>query len=142
MVETIIHHNQILAIIIFKDFSMGEGVHFFTPDEFSQQLGYIHHPAGKIIQPHLHKIQMRQISYTQEVLVIKRGKIRVDFFDDNRQFIKSRTLTSGDLILLASGGHGFETLEEVEMIEIKQGPYSGECDKERFDCSETMGDLQ
>ena len=35
--------------------------------------------------------------------------------------------------MLVSGGHGFKVLEEVEMIEVKQGPYYGEQDKVRFE---------
>ena len=45
----------------------------------------------------------------------------------------STILRTGDVILLASGGHGFEVLEELEMYEIKQGPYIGEDDKTRFE---------
>ena len=66
-------------------------------------------------------------------MAIKKGKLRVDFYDDNQTYIKSHILESGDVILLATGGHGFEVLEEVEMIEVKQGPYAGELDKTRFE---------
>ena len=44
----------------------------------------------------------------------------------------SRVLGPGDVILLISGGHGFEVLEELNMVEVKQGPYAGETDKTRF----------
>jgi len=92
----------------------------------------MHHPAGKIIEPHVHNPVPREVHYTQEVLFIKRGKIRVDFYDAQQNYLESRTLESGDVILLATGGHGFEVLEEIEMIEVKQGPYAGEVDKTRF----------
>ncbi|GAM09922.1 hypothetical protein OR1_02204 [Geobacter sp. OR-1] len=108
------------------------GCSFFTPVNYSQQLAYMHHPVGKIIESHLHEPVPREVIYTQEVLLVKRGKLRVDFYDDSQRFLESRILSGGDVILLASGGHGFEVLEEVEMIEVKQGPYAGDQDKTRF----------
>lgn len=130
-VEYIKHKDQVLAIIIRHRFSK-RGIEFFTPDEFSQQLGYMSHPAGKIIEPHFHNPVERNVVYTQEVLYIKRGKIKVNFYDDQKHFLYDRLLESGDVILLANGGHGFEVIEEIEMIEIKQGPYQGDSDKTRF----------
>jgi hypothetical protein len=91
------------------------------------------HPAGKIIDPHIHNPVSRNVQYTQEVLFIKRGRLRVDFYDNDQRYIESRILQGGDVILLATGGHGFEVLEEIEMIEVKQGPYQGDNDKTRFD---------
>ncbi|NMC31923.1 MAG: hypothetical protein GYA36_05605 [Veillonellaceae bacterium] len=132
MFEQIVSSDKIVAIII-RNQVTDQGVHFLTPDDFSQQLAYMHHPAGKVIPPHIHNLVPRQVHYTQEVLFIKRGKLRVDFYDDNREYLESRVLQAGEAILLASGGHGFEVLEEVEMIEVKQGPYSGELDKTRFE---------
>ena len=123
---------NILAIIIKYNFNK-EGIHFCTPDDYSQQLAYMHHPQGKIIQPHVHNSSRREVYYTQEVLFIKNGKLRVDFFDVEKHYLESYILEPGDVILLASGGHGFEVLEELEMIEVKQGPYVGEQDKTRFD---------
>jgi mannose-6-phosphate isomerase-like protein (cupin superfamily) len=130
--EIITHNNEILAIIIRKDFEQ-PGIHFFTPQGFSQQLAYMRHPAGKVIQPHVHNPVHRDVLYTQEVLFIKRGKLRVDLYDTRQTYLESRIMGPGDVILLAQGGHGFEVLEEVEMIEVKQGPYAGEEDKTKFD---------
>jgi hypothetical protein len=131
MIEQIMDNGDILAIIIRRDFSK-PGIHFFTPDDFSQQLAYMNHPAGKVIQPHVHNPVPREVRYTQEVLVLKRGLLRVDFYDQQQKYLESRTLEPGDIILLAAGGHGFEALEEIEMVEVKQGPYSGDMDKTRF----------
>ena len=130
--ELIKKRDKMLAIIIRSDFQC-EGVDFITPNELSQQLAYMHHPEGRQIYPHIHNAVFRNVVYTQEVLFIKKGKIRVDFYDDYKEYLSSTILTEGDTILLASGGHGFKVLEEVEMIEVKQGPYSGELDKTRFE---------
>lgn len=131
MIEEIRDKGQLLAIIIRNEFDK-PGISFVTPNDFSQQLAYMHHPAGKIIEPHVHNPVKREISYTQEVLLIKRGRLRVDFYTDAREYLHSRVLKAGDVILLATAGHGFEVLEEVQMFEVKQGPYAGEMDKTRF----------
>ena len=132
MLETIEENGFVFAKILYHDFQT-PGIHFFTPPTYSQQLGYMHHPKGKLIQPHVHLPVPRTVDYTNEVLLIKSGKVRVDFFDSNDTFFTSRELSQGDVILLIQGGHGFEALEELEMIEIKQGPYAGDHDKRRFD---------
>ena len=131
MIEQITCQNQLLAIIVSYQFNQ-PGIHFFTPNELSQQLAYMRHPIGKVIQPHVHNPVIREVTYTQEVLFIKNGKLRVDFYNDQQEYLDSRILEAGDVILLVTGGHGFEVLEEIEMIEVKQGPYVGEQDKTRF----------
>lgn len=123
--------NKIIAIIIKSNY-ICDGVDFITPNEFSQQLAYMHHPTGKVIDAHVHNLVHRNVVLTQEVLFIKKGKLRVDFYDDYEDYLESAVLETGDVILLVSGGHGFTVLEEVEMIEVKQGPYSGDKDKVRF----------
>lgn len=131
MIEKVVFDNRVYAIIIRNDFHE-DGIHFLTEDDYSQQLAYMHHPEGKIIEAHVHNHEERSIVLTQEVLVIKKGILRVDFYNDEFSYLESILLYAGDIILLASGGHGFEVLEEVEMVEIKQGPYLGERDKTRF----------
>lgn len=131
MIEKIYQKDHLLAIIISHAFSE-PGVHFFTPNDLSQQLAFMRHPSGKEIAPHLHNPVPREVHFTQEVLFLRRGRLRVDFYDDDRNYLECRILEAGDVILLASGGHGFEVLEEVEMIEVKQGPYAGDADKTRF----------
>jgi len=132
MVEYIKNNEQLLAIILKSSFKE-EGIHFFTPNELSQQLAYMKHPSGKKIDPHVHNPVKREVQFTQEVLFLKKGKLRVDFYDDDQNYLESRVLNDGDIILLSTGGHGFEVLEEIEMIEVKQGPYAGEGDKTRFE---------
>ena len=130
-VKHIIHNGKPMAIIIRTDFNR-DGIEFFTPHDFSQQLAYMKRPKDYVIPPHVHNLVSREIKYTQEVLFIKSGKVRIDFYDDNKKYLESCILTKGDVILLACGGHGLEMLEESEIIEVKQGPYAGESDKTRF----------
>jgi len=131
MIEQIIHNSQLLAIIIYANYSE-PGVNFLTPDNFSQQLAFMKHPQGKEILPHVHNPVAREVHFTKEVLVIKKGKLRVDFYTDQQVYIESRVLAEHDVILLSEGGHGFKVIEDLEMIEIKHGPYAGEQDKTRF----------
>ena len=131
-VEEIRSGQQVIAIIICSDFKK-DGVEFFTPAAFSQQLGYMKHQGGHKIQEHIHRLKSREVKYTQETLFVRSGRVRVDFYADDRAYLTSREIKTGDVILLASGGHGFEFLEETEMIEVKQGPYSSDEDKVRFE---------
>ena len=131
MITEIKINNELMALIIPAGYK-ADGIEFFTPSSFSQQLAYMHHPQGKQIEPHLHNPVRRNITYTQEVLFIRKGRLRVDFYSVEQEYLESHVLEAGDVILLVSGGHGFEVLEEVEMIEVKQGPFVGEQDKTRF----------
>lgn len=131
MIETIRNGEIVLAVHLRRDYQQ-EGIQFFTPDDFSQQLAYMHRPQGYVIPPHVHNLVVREVCYTKEVLFIKSGRVRVDFYDETQHYLESRILEAGDVILLAQGGHGFEMLEASEMIEVKQGPYAGEADKTRF----------
>jgi hypothetical protein len=132
MVEKIYHKDVLLSIIIRAGFEIN-GIEFFTPDDFSQQLAYMKRPKDYAIPPHVHNIVKREVQFTKEVLIIKKGKVRVDFYDDDKNYLESSIVGKGDVILLAFGGHGFEMMEESEIIEVKQGPYVGELDKVKFE---------
>jgi len=131
MPEIVRYNGEILAIFIRHEPSL-EGINFITPSSFSQQVAQMRHPAGKTIAPHIHNHVVREVVITQEVLIIKSGKLRVDLYDDQRNYVESRIIGAGDAVLLASGGHGFKILEDIDMIEVKQGPHVGETDKTRF----------
>lgn len=131
MIEEVHYQTEVLAIIVRRDFHK-EGIHFFTSNDLSQQLAYMSHPTGKEIQPHVHKKVQREVHFTQETLFIRKGKLKVDFYSVDQEYLESRILKSGDVILLIKGGHGFEVLEDLEMFEVKQGPYAGDADKIKF----------
>jgi mannose-6-phosphate isomerase-like protein (cupin superfamily) len=131
MIERVSFDGVDFAIIVRSGFNE-PGIHFFTPGEFSQQLGYMRHPAGHVIEPHIHNEVHRSVHFTREVLFVRRGRLRVDFYTDDGNYLESRELEAGDVILLAAGGRGFKVLEEIEMIEVKQGPYIGDADKTRI----------
>jgi hypothetical protein len=132
MIERIYAGDTELALIIRRSFHK-EGIEFFTPTGYSQQIGYMNRPGGYLIPPHVHNPVPREVQFTKEVLFIRSGRVRVDFYSDAQEYLESTILETGDVILLAFGGHGFEMLEPTEMIEVKQGPYAGESDKTRFE---------
>ena len=131
MIQKIVKNKEVLAIILRANYR-SEGIKFFTPNEYSQQLGYMNRSKGYKIPPHIHNKVRRSVEFTNEVLLVKTGKVRVDFYDENKSYFKSELLHKGDVILLVKGGHGFEMIEKSEMIEIKQGPYLDDADKTHF----------
>lgn len=132
MIERIEHEDKELALIIRSSYR-NDGIEFFTPSTYSQQIGYMNRPAGYVIPPHVHNPVVRAVHYTKEVLFIKSGRLRVDFYSEAQDYLESTVLEAGDVILLAYGGHGFEMLAPTEIIEVKQGPYAGDQDKTRFE---------
>lgn len=132
MIENILHCDKTLAIIVRAAYR-SQGIDFLTPDDYSLQLAYMSRPDGYQIQPHVHRLVERNTLHTQEVLFLRKGKLRVDFYDNEKNYLMSRVLYEGDVILLATGGHGFEATEPVEIIEVKQGPYAKDMDKIRFE---------
>jgi len=130
-IETIVDGLEPIALIIRADYD-AEGLHFFTPGSLSQQVAYMRHPKNKVIEPHVHNLVVRQVLYTQEVLLVREGLVEVSLYNGGKEFLTSRVLKTGDLILLCGGGHSLKMLEETSMIEIKQGPYAGDSDKTRF----------
>jgi mannose-6-phosphate isomerase-like protein (cupin superfamily) len=131
MVEQIVNDGVGLATIL-RASTVVEGIRFYTDSDATLQVGHMKRPLGYVITPHVHRPVERSVSYTQEVLFIKQGRVRVDFYDEQQRFLESRELGAGDVVLLARGGHGFVMLDECEIIEVKQGPYVGESDKARF----------
>src|SRR3989338_8008797 len=109
MIEKIIHNNIVIAIIIRKDYKQ-EGIQFLSPQEYSLQLGYMTRPKGYQISPHIHNSVQRNTVGTQEVLFIKNGKVRIDFYSFEQLLLESRQLSAGDIILLAGAGHGIEVI--------------------------------
>jgi hypothetical protein len=108
------------------------GVEFLTPDNFGQQLALMQRPKGERIQPHIHLPVNRELNGTQEVIIMKSGRMRVDYYESTREYVGSTVLEAGDIALMNSGGHGFELLEDSVFIEVKQGPFVEGKDKVRF----------
>ena len=128
MIERIGDGTTEYAIVI-RNSHTAEGIQFFTPDDYSQQLAYMNRPKDYVIEPHRHNKVPRNVEYTQEVLFIRKGRVRVNFYDDDNVYVANVELSTGDVVLMVAGGHGIEMLESTEIIEVKQGPFLGDKDK-------------
>ena len=133
MMEKIFYKKKLLALIVKGKYRNKKGITFFTPKESTQQFGYMRHKKEYIIKPHLHKKRLTKILYTTEIILILKGKLRVDFYNLKKKYLFSRVIKEKDIIMLVHGGHGFKVLKNVEMIEIKQGPYILSRDKIKFE---------
>ena len=132
MIEKIYHKKKLYALIVRAKFRKKKGISFFTPNETNQQFGYMKHDKGHLIKPHKHKKRTTKIFYTTEVIIIFKGSLRVDFYDQKQKYLFSKVIKDKDIIMLVHGGHGFKVLKKIEMLEVKQGPYSIEKDKVKF----------
>lgn len=123
--------DTLLAIII-RVAAQPTGIQFVTDDESTHQLGILRWPQGHTIDAHVHNPLSRTIDSTQEILFVRSGRVRMDLYDSGRVYQCSSELGTGDVVFLVAGGHGFEILEDADIIEVKQGPYLGEGEKTRF----------
>ena len=112
-----------------------EATRFFTSDDSSFQAGFVVYPAGGRVQAHVHLPVVRQVVGTSELLVVRSGRCIVDIYADDRRLVASREMRPGDAVLSVGGGHGFRMLEDTVLLEVKQGPYGGLAEKERFDAA-------
>jgi hypothetical protein len=132
MIENVKFKKKLLAIIVRKNFRNKKGISFFTPNNLNLQCGYMKHKKEYFIQPHKHQRRKNKIFYTSEVILLLKGKLRVDFYKNKKKYLFSKIINSHDILMLITGMHGFKTLSPIEMIEIKQGPYSVYKDKVKF----------
>lgn len=132
MIENISHKKKIIAKIIRSNYQKKSGITFFTKNSLSQQVAFMSHPKKYIIQPHIHKRNLKKIYDTCEVLIILSGKLKVNFYNNKKKFLLSKTLSKNDIIILLSAGHGFEIIKNCKFIEVKQGPYNAKKDKLKF----------
>ena len=133
MIEKILYKNKLFALIVRGKFRKKKGINFFTPKNSTQQFGYMKHNKNHIIEPHRHNKRLTRILNTTEVILLLKGILRVDFYDDKKKYLFSKIIKEKDIIMTVHGGHGFKVLKNVEMVEVKQGPYSLEKDKIKFD---------
>ena len=132
MIEKILHKKKLFALIVRRQFRKKSGINFFTSKEATQQFGFMKHKKNHIIKPHKHNKRLTRILRTTEVILLLKGTLRVDFYNDKKSYLFSKIINEGDIIMLVHGGHGFKILKNAEMIEVKQGPYSLASDKIKF----------
>ena len=132
MIEKIKHKKNLYALIVRKEYRKKKGINFFTSKEDTQQFGYMKHKKNHVIMPHRHNKRLTKVLTTTEVILLFKGMLRVDFYNEKKFYLFSKKLYAGDIIMLVNGGHGFKVLKDVEMLEVKQGPYNLATDKVKF----------
>jgi mannose-6-phosphate isomerase-like protein (cupin superfamily) len=132
MIQKITYKNEVLALIIKNKYIKKKGINFFTNNKLSQQVAYMNHKKGHVIQPHIHKKRLKKIYDTSEVLIILDGTMRVDFYDNKKKYLFNRKLIKNDIIILLKFGHGFKIDKNCKFIEVKQGPFDPKRDKFKF----------
>tara|TARA_B100000941_G_C28506638_1_gene557793 strand:- start:2340 stop:2774 length:435 start_codon:yes stop_codon:yes gene_type:complete len=132
MIEKIKYKKKLFALIVRGKYRGKKGISFFTDNKAIQQFGYMNHKTNHIIKPHLHKKQTRKLLHTSEVILILKGVLRVDFYNNKKIYLFSKFLKEKDIIMLVHGAHGFKVIKNVQMLEIKQGPYINKLDKVKF----------
>ena len=132
MIEKVLHKKKLFALIVRKQFRKKSGINFFTDNSATQQFGYMKHKKNHLIMPHKHNKRLTKILITTEVIILFKGILRVDFYNNKKKYLFRRKIYAGDIIMLVNGGHGFKVLKDIEMIEVKQGPYSLSTDKIKF----------
>ena len=133
MIKEIIHKNKLYALVIKETYQDKKGISFFTKNADNQQIGFMSHPKNYLIKPHKHQKRETKIFITSEVIILQKGKLRVDFYDTKKKYLFSIIVKKNQIIMLVHGGHGFKVLEPVKMLEIKQGPFVSNKDKIKFD---------
>jgi quercetin dioxygenase-like cupin family protein len=129
--EAILDGSKLLCLIIRAEPTPGRTTFYTSPDS-NLQVGKIVYPRGGEIPRHTHRQVTRTVCETSEVLVVQKGRMIIDVYDDSYALVESREMARGDVVILLAGGHGFRLLEDTVLLEVKQGPYSGLQEKDRF----------
>lgn len=130
-IESIEHEGQVIGLIV-RSGAAPAATKFLTSSEDNLQLGYVVYPSGGEIQRHIHLPLGRHLTGTSEVVIVKQGRCEIDFYTEDKQLLTTREISEGDVMLLLRGGHGFRMSEDTVLFEVKQGPYTGLEEKERF----------
>ena len=134
MIEEVIKDNTNNVIIakIYRNSVWPDNLNFYTKDEDFVQVSTWNYNQGKHLKAHKHKVAERMSNRTQEVVFVKSGKMSASFFTDTNEFIDKIIVSAGDFLIIFSGGHSYDILEDkTQILEIKNGPYLGlEKDKE------------
>jgi hypothetical protein len=132
-IENIVYNKRVIAMIITKSNLNNRKKYFFpTLKYFPLQVGFMNHKKGFDIRPHYHNKNVRKIKTISEVLLVKKGILRVDFYGNVNKYLFSKFIHKNDILILLSSGHGFKVIKDCSLIEIKQGPYIKTKDKKHF----------
>ena len=109
----------------------GDSTQFFTEIQDLLQIGYIVFKKNYKVQAHRHRMRQGTHGYA-EVLYVLEGKVKYEIFDYRNisKSVSSGVAMEGDVLFIGRVSHRFVALGNVRLLEIKQGPYPQEGDKE------------
>lgn len=131
LTEQIVGADALIALVIRADAEPPETT-FVTDPNANLQVGFIVYPEEGQVARHMHRPPTRMVEHTSEALLLRSGRCVAELFDTDGTFLREVELGQGDVLVLFAGGHGFRMTEDTVMLEIKQGPYAGVEEKERF----------
>jgi hypothetical protein len=131
-IEEIRGDEVVLAYVIHAA-ATASATSFITPDEATFQAGFVVYPSGGEVVPHIHLPIERAVIGTSELLLVRTGRCYVDIYSGDKDLVATRELVAGDAVLCLVGGHGFRMIEDTVLLEVKQGPFTGGVEKERFE---------
>lgn len=124
MIE-VIEHQGVRYAEVLRAGATVQSTRFFSPPQSSLQFGLLAHGAGFVEPAHVHHPVKREIGDLQQMFVVQKGVVAVDFFEADGRKIAEVTLKAGDGILLVDGAHSVRVLEDMQCISVKQGPFLG-----------------
>lgn len=131
--EVIEHEGKRYAEIIWAGTTVEKSV-FFSPAGSSFQFGLLAHESNFVESAHYHPAIERRIDDLQQMFVVQKGVVAVDFFTDGGTRFREVILRPGDAILLVQGAHSVRVLEDMQCVSVKQGPFLG-ADRDKVEIS-------
>jgi hypothetical protein len=99
---------------------------FFSEVTSSFQFGLFAHEAGFVETAHYHYPTKREINDVQQILVVQRGVLVMEFYTLDGIKFHEVVLRVGDAISIVHGVHGVRVIEDVQCVSVKQGPFLGD----------------
>jgi len=118
-------NQQLIAVLCSVSvYSKPDSADFITERGHSIQVGVLCKSAGEIVKAHQHLPEQKVVRGCQEVLIVTEGELQVTIYDTDHNFVGTTVIYPHQIFIQYVGGHKFEVLDDVQFIEIKQGPYT------------------
>jgi len=123
-IQEIKDKKKIIAIIYYNTLKV-DGVRFPTPRSYSLQIGIHNQKKDRFVPAHYHPHLKYNITKTLEFIYVVKGRIDIELFNRKWKKIKKVMLKKGDSVLFTDSGHSVKIYKHTRLIEVKQGPFSG-----------------
>ena len=123
--ERIEREGTLFAEVIWAGTTV-EKSRFFSEAGSSLQFGLLAHEAGFVEPAHYHHPIKREISDLQQMFVVQRGVVAVEFYSADGVKFHEVVLRAGDAINIVDGVHAVRVIEDMQCVSVKQGPFFGD----------------